>query len=786
MTVPTQSPVSNHVGNGVTTSFPYGFKLLDAADITVSVDGVPKVLGIDYTVSGVGVEAGGSIAFIAAPAALTAIALVREVTINRVIDYQYQGDFEAVTVNNDFDRIVMMLQDSGLALTNTLRLPPGDPADGVLPGVAARALKGLAFDADGNPFLTSASGDANALAAQLASDSAATVGGGLVGFDAGNAYTPGTIGKGVQDAVSAAGTAQTAAAAANTNVNTFKVDVADVANTAKGTSLMGYKLAVTGSAGRTLADKLKEFVSIKDFGAVGNGVADDTAVIQAAINNLAALGPVTLFFPKGTYKISTAITTPTGAIVHLSGDGPNSTIIRQDSATLGAFIFDCNFAQAGSVRGMTIKGNSVTGTGSTGIGLDVDRCNDNFTVERVDISNFGTSMRARGCWGMYVRQFRFLHFQNHGMRITAGSSGNVGGDVQLSHGKISNNGFTGNNTASIAILSEASGGDFFADIDITVTNNGVVLRPVAPNNVLYNFFTNLLADTCIGNCWVLDSTNGKVWSIHMTNVWGSYSTNGSGLVSTGTQTDDVVIVNSRFRENGLNGVYLGTGGIRFNACAIASNSKLTTNTYDGVSVDVGVSDWSFNDCKIGNFTSSVVQGNGIAISAGASQNFQIIGCDLRNPGPGKSPIANGSTSANYLTRNNLPLQSAGVNRNSGGGIGLNSVGTIAAGLTRYIGAADALTNVGDAPYVTPRPGLVSQILVQVNAAPGGGQTFTYTLYVNGVASAMTGSIAGAATFQAVIQAPPVPVGAAQTLALQVVTSAGATVTQHRAVIQIDD
>lgn len=44
------------------------------------------------------------------------------------------------------------------------------------------------------------------------------------------------------------------------------------------------------------------FVSVKDFGAVGDGQTDDTAAIQTAINTVAAAGQ-TLHFPAGTYRI---------------------------------------------------------------------------------------------------------------------------------------------------------------------------------------------------------------------------------------------------------------------------------------------------------------------------------------------------------------------------------------------------------------------------------------------------------------------------------------------------
>ena len=48
----------------------------------------------------------------------------------------------------------------------------------------------------------------------------------------------------------------------------------------------------------------KQVISVKQFGALGNGIADDTKAIQAAIDATSKAGGGTVFFPRGTYKVS--------------------------------------------------------------------------------------------------------------------------------------------------------------------------------------------------------------------------------------------------------------------------------------------------------------------------------------------------------------------------------------------------------------------------------------------------------------------------------------------------
>ena len=72
-------------------------------------------------------------------------------------------------------------------------------------------------------------------------------------------------------------------------------------------SKLDFTQSGTGATTRTVESKLRDVVSVKDFGAVGDGVTDDTAAIQAALNTTS----LEIFIPDGTYRVK-ALSTTTG------------------------------------------------------------------------------------------------------------------------------------------------------------------------------------------------------------------------------------------------------------------------------------------------------------------------------------------------------------------------------------------------------------------------------------------------------------------------------------------
>jgi hypothetical protein len=95
-------------------------------------------------------------------------------------------------------------------------------------------------------------------------------------------------------------------------------------------SAVTYMPAGTGAVQTTVQAKLREIVSVKDFGAVGDGVTDDTAAIQAAIS--AATNGV--YFPPGTY-VAAEIPLNKSNFVY---DGSQAMILNNLAGELHTFV----------------------------------------------------------------------------------------------------------------------------------------------------------------------------------------------------------------------------------------------------------------------------------------------------------------------------------------------------------------------------------------------------------------------------------------------------------------
>jgi len=180
----------------------------------------------------------------------------------------------------------------------------------------------------------------------------------LSGLDDGSttlAYTPGSeflylngalLARGA-DYVATTGTSITGLAAltASDVVEVFSFNALNLANLNAGA--VAFTQSGTGAVQRTVEGKLRDVISVKDFGAVGDGVADDTAAIQAAIDYVESRGSLVanksgiggiVFIPTGTYIVSDTLKIESSGVT-IAGEGWTATTIRVVDDQKDVFLF---------------------------------------------------------------------------------------------------------------------------------------------------------------------------------------------------------------------------------------------------------------------------------------------------------------------------------------------------------------------------------------------------------------------------------------------------------------
>jgi len=271
------------------------------------------------------------------------VALVRDITIERSTDFPTAGPFSVQSLNVELDKQIAIDADISDQIDRAVRSPIEEFTTMTLPDAATRADKILKFDTAGNVAVESASAlTANAVVGSNFVNNTFTGDGSQTAFtttvEAGSKNNAQVYIDGVyqlKSSFSVSGTTLTFTEAPPLN-SQIEIIIGKALTSVTGdASGMDYTQGGTGSVQRTVESKLQEFVSVKDFGATGDGVTDDTVAIQAALDSSAKL----ILLPSGDYKITSTLTMPSDKI--LRGDGIYNTQISNDSNDFAFRLTNC-------------------------------------------------------------------------------------------------------------------------------------------------------------------------------------------------------------------------------------------------------------------------------------------------------------------------------------------------------------------------------------------------------------------------------------------------------------
>ena len=133
----------------------------------------------------------------------------------------------------------------------------------------------------------------------------------------------------------------------------------------QGSGKVGYSAAGVISTSRTVQEKLREIVSVKDFGARGDGVTDDTPAIQSAISSVIGPNGGGLYFPKGTYMLTDKLYIPVSYGWRIFGESRHGVRLRQFANNTRIFSLEGNNTHSWSIETMTLEWNTAQPAANT-------------------------------------------------------------------------------------------------------------------------------------------------------------------------------------------------------------------------------------------------------------------------------------------------------------------------------------------------------------------------------------------------------------------------------------
>ena len=450
-----------------------------------------------------------------------------------------------------------------------------------------------------------------------------------------------------------------------------------------------------------------QWLNVKSYGAVGDGSTDDTSAINSAIaaaNNTAVSGGQTVYFPAGTYKVTSALTTVTREGVTLRGDGPRATVIAMASATGNTMTLGSG-AQFASIREMAFMpsvfrtsgyeiyivggfapiiysifiefGNNGIGvnqttrasienvqlrylTGTQGIWFSgtTGRSDGLFIKDLVCDNPYPSSSPSSAAWTSYQVYHTYATgdvFTANGwvwQVTTGGASGLTPPAAPTGTNWYSTSVVIGVSAYARAVCSTSLTWILMDSRAYSLTGVGIVLidgyngfkminSMGGSNYPSWAFFYDLETDHTYDSGASLEAGYG----FHSDGSYIGSSLTGNGITLTSSWLGEVTIQGTRVFGNAQHGILVNAGtNTKVTDNIICVNSVASSGSYNGVTVAANINSFTISGNSVGltPTSSSSGQSYGIYVSAGTSDYYIIQG----NLGQGTTGNVNGTYSDN--------------------------------------------------------------------------------------------------------------------------------------------
>jgi len=412
-------------------------------------------------------------------------------------------------------------------------------------------------------------------------------------------------------------------------INDFPPIYADLSNTSNptlGDALVGFRQSnssgnLANSVGRTVHQKLQELISVKDFGAVGDGLTNDLTAIQNAIAALSGGG--TLYFPAGNYFVTGKIEITANG-VSILGDGRGATTITTNALTgdIIAVGSSISITRSNTISNLTI--NSVVAR-TDGASIHVAGAKAT-TIDNVEIRNGFDGIRVTSYGNQAQTVINNVLIENStffGIGMVFGETNNVCNEVFITQVTIAD--------CWYGVKFFLCSGFYSSNVSIYTSRNvGVAMEPNAGQSIYGLQLSNWISDSSAVDGWLIGGL-GKTAEVFLNNCYASSNGQNGFHLFVGVVLNTISLNDCIAKRNGRIGMLINNGvNININGAFCSNNSISAINVYDGLVIGPTARRIFINGGYFGLGTFDEAFGNinyqryGLGVEAGADY-YSVIG-----------------------------------------------------------------------------------------------------------------------------------------------------------------